>query len=101
MNADQAGAATTPDPTRPRMVVAEVTNNWPKTPAGALDLTRPGGNHRQLVSGLFEVVIAENERRGYRLDSWQFLQTPVVTPQGGGLVETIVAVFVLRDEVPS
>lgn len=43
------------------------------------------------ISVRFEYVIRHNEALGYRLESWQFVTTPIL---GDSIIETIIAVFV-------
>jgi hypothetical protein len=65
----------------PEFIVAEVSTNWPK------DWPVP---RRDYLSGKFELIIAHNLAKGYRLHSFQVSQ---VAPEPGKLVETIIAVF--------
>ena len=64
----------------PECIVAEISTNWPKAwPA-----------HADMIGAKFELVIAHNLERGYRLHSFQLHQVVV---QSGQMVETIIAVF--------
>jgi hypothetical protein len=68
----------------PRTIVAEVSKTWK-----AAEFGRQAPPPEECLGGRFELVVATNEARGYRLASWRFSQ--VFT--GDALVETIVAVF--------
>lgn len=68
-----------------RIVVAEVSCGWPKHPDEPKDI----------LSQRFEAVIAVNEQRGYKLESWKLTSAVVSDPDHGvHLHETIIAVFV-------
>lgn len=70
-------------PKIPPRIVAEISKNWPEQSPG-------------LISQKFDEVIDHNRERGYELESWQLgvSQSGIV---GVGYVETIIAVFVLKD----
>jgi hypothetical protein len=70
--------------TMPRTIVVEVSKNW-----RAHQLPE----HDDILGSLFEVVINENDSRGYSLHSWQLSR--VGTSEY--VNETIVAVFELRE----
>lgn len=77
---------------RATRIVAEVSVNWPQqTPTP--DLVKPTATG--VISNRFENVIAHNEQRGYKLESWKFSQ---VCLDKDHMVETIVAVFVATSE---
>lgn len=61
----------------PKRIVGEISISWPASKAK--------------LSAAFENVIEVNRERGFRLESWQFSQVPMI---GGAFNETIIAVFV-------
>jgi fumarate hydratase class II len=63
-----------------KRVVAEVNKNW----------TSPDDEKSGLISEMFERVIADNLKRGFELESWQYQSNFI--PKN--ITETIVAVFV-------
>lgn len=73
-----------------KFIVAEMSKNW-------TDGVSNNGD-QELIGEIFERVIAVNDKRGYRLHSFQLSQTATVSEDRDGckrdhLSETIVAVF--------
>jgi len=76
------GAA--PDDARAPIIVGEVSRNW----------SQEQGTERPTIAQMFEELIAVNTARGYELDSWQLVATPLLSVFGVlTLTETIVATF--------
>jgi hypothetical protein len=70
-------------PKLPNRIVAEISKSWPA----------PGAPS---ISKSFELVIEQNEKRGYELESWQLSRVVVhdaPIAQAMGINETIIAVF--------
>lgn len=71
-------------PTRPKFIVGEVSKNW-----------FMGTPVFPFISMLFEQLLEENHKEGYRLHSFQLHRISLSESE---LNETIIAVFELRDD---